>query len=311
MGCGGISRRFAKNVVSSGDGELVAVAAREGDRAEAFAAAFGAGKAYGDYEALASDPGVDVVYIGTINVSHYELTKLCLERGKPVICEKPMVLREAEAIELTRIAARKGVLLMEAMWSRCNPCIIEATRWVREGKLGIPRLVTASASFNSAYNPESRLYSRELGGGAIYDIGVYAIELATGLLGENPVSANGIITRVPTGVDGMASISLGFPSGALASLTAGIQASARKEAQVYGSEAWLELDDYIFGARKLTLHGGRGEVLEEFTADFEDGFSFEVAHVIDLFRKGMTESPLIPWKDTIACAAVFDKLLGL
>jgi predicted dehydrogenase len=322
MGCGGIARRFCDVLRKEGGVKIQAAAARDTEKAAAFAREYGA-EWSGDYEGLVRNPDVDIVYIATVHGFHYEHIRLCLENGKGVLCEKPMVLHEWQARECFELAADKKLFLMEGMWVRCNPCVRKAAQWVSEGLIGDVRLITANFCFNSAYNPESRLYNPVLGGGALYDVGVYVIEFATGIMGQNPVYATGTASRLPggstgsghpeesvfnTGVDTHASLSLGFPGGALASLNCGINVGVPPDAVIYGSKGSITLP-HFWSAHDAVCMDGHGNRLDSFHADFEDGFCFEIRHVVDLIMRGKLVSDLVPPEDTIACAGVFDKIL--
>lgn len=310
MGCGGISSRFC-SVLNSVEGTVLqGVAARDPAKAKAFAGQYGAVKAYVSYEALARDEAIDIVYIGTIHSNHHELIRLCLENGRRVLCEKPMVLTAEVAKALTTLAEEKNLLLMEAMWTRCLPTIRKVREWVADKAIGEARLVTANFSGFAHYDSASRLFDPALAGGALYDVGVYVIEFATGVLGENPCSVSGAVHRAPSGVDDCVAISLTFPGGALASLNCGTNAWAPHTAAIYGTDGYIEIEAEFWRAKTVKRYDAKGELAEAFSIDFDDGFLYEIKHVMDLVERDATQSELIPWRDTIACAEVFDSLLG-
>lgn len=164
LGCGGIARRMAAVIPEARDARLVAAAARDKERAAAFAARFGADKAYGSYEELAADKEVDAVYVATIHPAHAAAVELCLRAGKAVLCEKPLTMSAREARRLFDLAEACGVPLLEAMWTRYLPAWRRARELVREGAIGELRSMQADFCFNSPYDPASRLYAPELGG---------------------------------------------------------------------------------------------------------------------------------------------------
>ncbi|MDL2234331.1 Gfo/Idh/MocA family oxidoreductase [Ruminococcaceae bacterium OttesenSCG-928-L11] len=308
IGCGGISNRFAGVLAQSETGEIHGAAARNPESAREFCAKHG-GKPYADYDELIQDTAVDVVYIGTVHSHHYDLVKQCLNRGKNVLCEKPLVLHAAQARELADLARQQNCFLMEAMWTRCNPVVIEATRWVREGRIGKPVVVNAAFCSRNTYNPEGRIYNPALAGGALYDVGVYVIEFATGLLGENPSEIHAAVTNADTGVDDYVSMALRFPSGAQASLQCGISAYVPHKASIHGTEGYIEFEPEFWKPKSCTLYQSKGEPIDTFSVEFEDGFCYQIDHVADMLNQGRIESTRIPWQDTIACAAVFDAIL--
>ncbi|MDR1688834.1 MAG: Gfo/Idh/MocA family oxidoreductase [Clostridiales bacterium] len=308
MGCGGISSRFCAALSREKNVEVSAVAAREKAKAEEFAAKYNAKRAL-TYEELVKDTDVDIIYIGTVNSEHYRQIKLCLENGKNVLCEKPMVMTGKLARECFALAKEKKLFLMEAMWTRCNPCFLAAKKMVENGRIGEVKLISANFCFRNDFNPESRLYNKDLGGGALYDLGVYTIEFATGIMGVNPESVSGSLTYAATGVDEAASITLKFPGGALASLNSCFNVTAQNDANIYGTrgsillkEFYTARDCYVFTENRV------GDILLH--EDFIDGFAYQIRHVVDLFERGCLVSDLIPPEDTIACADIFDTLLA-
>ena len=309
IGPGGISRRFARVMATTECAKLVAIASSSPERAAAFAAQFDSPRIHQSYTALVNDPYVDAVYIGLTHNFHADVIRLCLEAGKPVLCEKPMVLHEADAQALADLSRERGVLLMEAMWTRCQPAFRRARQWIAEGAIGQPKLVQAAFCFQAAYDPQARLFNPALAGGALYDAGVYPIEFATGILGENPVETKGVLNIGPSGVDEYDAISLRFPSGAVAALSCGITARASSDATVWGTQGHVVVYDFL-RTQKVERYDAAGALAETFEHKVDDGFVHEIEHFCELVREGKTESPLIPLADTIACAAVFDALLG-
>jgi predicted dehydrogenase len=307
LGAGRIAERFARAARAAKGAEIVAVAARDEGRAAAFAAGLGIPRHSRSYLDLVRDPGIDAVYVATTHNFHLEQASLCLENGKAVLCEKPLATSKADAQTLVALSRSRKVLLMEAMWTRCLPAFRRAREWVLDGRVGKPRLVQAAFCFNAPFDPEDRLFNPALAGGALFDAGVYPIEFATGILGENPSDAAGVAHIGETGVDYFSSMSLLFPSGAVASLACGLTSEVPREARVYGDSGSLAVYDFL-GAKKCELFDGKGRSVERFKSRFDDGFIFEIEHFADLFRRGEIESDLIPLADNIACAGIFDEL---
>ncbi len=308
IGLGGIAQRFARVLNTAENVELTAVASREMRRSAAFAQKYGAKKAYDSYSELIGDSGVDVVYVALTHNFHYEIVKECLNKGKGVICEKPFVLHKKDAEELAALSKSKNVLLMEAMWSRFIPAFKKAREWVKTGKVGEVRLVNASFCFNIPFDPKHRLYDPEVAGGSLYDAGVYPIEFATGILGENPTAVNGLAKFCSTGVDEYVAMNMKFESGALASLNCGVSAVASQDARIYGTKGNIVVYSFL-GSKRCELYDNENKLVERFEQDFEDGFIFQIEHFRDLYLNKKTESDIIPHKDSIACAGIFDELM--
>ncbi len=305
MGLGGIAHRFAKVLKTIENVELTAVASTDETRARQFAGEYAVKKYFGDYAALAADPFVDVVYIAQTHDRHYELIKLCIEHKKGVICEKPMVLTEQQALEVTELSKINKVLLMEAMWSRFIPTFRKAREWVSEGKIGTVRLVQASFCFHFPYDPAHRLYNAGTAGGSLYDAGVYPIEFTTGILNENPAEVKAVATFCENGVDDYVAMAMKFESGVLASLSCGIRAATSKDAYIYGDNGYVVVYNFL-GSHKIERYDKDFQLCETFEAEFEDGFCYEIRHFAELFRTGKVESEIIPHKDNIATSRIFE-----
>lgn len=308
IGLGSIASRFAKVLNTATGVDLVAVASRDKVRAETFAQKFHATKAYDNYLDLINDSEVDVVYIALTHNFHHDIAKLCLNNGKGVLCEKCMVTNKKDAEDLAALAKEKNVLLMEAMWTRFIPAFKKAKEWVHSGKIGAVKLINASFSFNMPFEAESRIYNPELAGGSLYDAGVYPIEFTTGILDENPTQVNGLATFSKTGVDDFVAMSMKFKSGALATLSCGVTANTNRDAHIYGTIGNIVVYDFL-GSRKCELYDNDNKLVECFEESFEDGFIYQIEHFTDLYRNNKIESEIIPLKDTIACAGVFDELM--
>lgn len=305
LGCGGIARRFAGALRLSESGELYAAAARDEARAREMIESFGGQKAYGSYLDLVRDPDVEIVYISLVHNYHYEAARLCVEYGKPVLCEKPFFISEKEAVALAELAREKGVLVMEAMWTRCLPAFQKAREWARSGAIGEVRLLDAAFCFNFPYDPKHRLYSTETAGGALFDAGVYPYEFVTGILGEAPEEIKAVARKAPNGVDEAVVMALRFPGGTLASAVTSVGVNTSEMAHIYGTKGSINVHRFL-RSRKCELLNEDGEVLETFADEQEEGFVHEIEHIVDLYKRGLTESPLIPMKDSIDFARAAD-----
>ncbi len=305
LGCGGIAKRFARALQLSGSGELYAAAARDEARAQDLIGQFGGQKAYGSYLDLIRDENVEIVYISLVHNLHYEAAKLCVEHGKAVLCEKPFFITEHEATALAALAKEKGVLVMEAMWTRCLPAFKKAKEWAQSGAIGQVRLIDAAFCFNFPFDPEHRLYNPETAGGALLDAGVYPYQFAAGILGEAPAEVRAVVQKAPTGVDDSVVMALRFEGGALASAIASVSVKADGTAHIYGTKGSVKVYDFL-RTRECELIDEKGEVIDRFTDDQEEGFVHEIDHVTDLYRTGQTESPLIPMSHSIDFARAAD-----
>ena len=307
IGLGTIANKFADAVSRIDSAELICVAARDQSRADAFAGKYRVKKAFGSYSRLIEDKDVDIIYIGVTHNFHYDLVKECLNKGKAVLCEKPLVLTRKEAEELAELSQKSGILLMEAMWTRCMPAYRKAQEWVRAGRIGEVKHIFANFCFKGTYDPQNRWYNPKLAGGSLFDVGIYPIEFCTGILAEDPAEITGVAKIAPSGVDEAASVSMRFPGGALAGFSCGFTANVMDEAVICGTEGKIVLEN-CFGPLKAELFNAQKRRIEKFEKRVPNGFIYEAEHCAGLFQAGKLQSDLIPLADTIACAGVFDTL---
>jgi len=212
LSTGRISEKFAFDLQFVPNARLAAVGSRDAARAFEFAGKVNAPKAYGSYEALASDNDIDVIYIGTPNISHCENALLCLDRGKAVLCEKPFAMNEKEVLRMVSKAREKNAFLMEALWTRFIPAIKKALELIESGAIGDIVHIKADFGYKAQYDPAWRLFNKELGGGSLLDIGIYPVFLILLLLGEpDEIAADAIIGR--TGVDELVSAYFKYNNG--------------------------------------------------------------------------------------------------
>ncbi len=172
---GHISGRFAEALKILPEAELMAVASININTAKKFAVKYDIQKAYGSYQELADDPEIDVVYIGTPHIFHFDNSVMCMKNGKSVLCEKAFTINAHEAKEMARIAREENVFLMEAMIPRHVPLIKKVLKWIIDGKIGEVRMVKASRCARGDFDPKAHQMNPELGGGSLLDVGVYVI----------------------------------------------------------------------------------------------------------------------------------------
>lgn len=308
MGAGRIAVTFTKAMKEVKGAQIIAVSSKDGVRAKTFAERFHISNHYGSYEEMLQNDEIDVVYIATTHNFHYENLLLCLEYKKHIICEKPMVLTEKEAEEVFRLAKEKQCFVMEAMWTRFLPAIQKAKQIVEEGRIGEIKLIDGSFCFYNAFDPDSRLFNADLAGGALFDVGVYVIETASFFAGENPIHVDGTAHLGKSHVDEVACMTFQYEKGMLASLKCGISVNAINEMKIYGTKGYIVLPSFHC-AQVCDVY--IGDVKESFEEKFEHGFAYEIQHVVDCIENKKLESDIIPHKDTLACAKIFDKLLGI
>lgn len=305
LGAGAIAATVAPDITGSPASVLAAVAARDLGRAQAFATAFGAARAYGSYQELVEDPEVDVVYIATTHAQHRDHALLALEAGKPVLVEKAFALNAAQGAEIVAAARRARLFCMEAMWMRFDPLVRRAVELAHGGAIGDIVGVHGDLSRRFDYDPAGRLFDPAAGGGALLDLGVYPVTFAWLVLGR-PDSITATGSLAPTGVDATAALQWGYRDGRFAQLHSSAVAASPHTGVIIGTDGWLRLESRIHCPTALTVHSGS---TEEIVADPHpgSGYDLEIAEVERCLGAGELESPLVPLDDTLAILGSIDE----
>jgi predicted dehydrogenase len=307
LGTGKIARRFMQAAFYVPDAQVVAVGSREQHTADQFGAQFGVPKRYGSYDALIGDPEVEIVYVATPHTLHAENTLAALQASKHVLCEKPFTVNAPQAEQVIQAARAAGKFVMDGMWTRCFPVVREIIRRIQTGELGEIRYLQADFGFRPEFNPTSRLFAPELGGGALLDVGVYPVALAFLVLGA-PKQIVSHATLGATGVDELCSMLFLYDNGAQAVLSASLQAEMPKQANICGSQARIHMPAPWWKPSEAYLVRNDGAT-EHLLYPYEgDGLQFEIRHVHDCLRQGLTESPWMPLDETLGIMRALDTL---
>ncbi|MBR7887404.1 Gfo/Idh/MocA family oxidoreductase [Marinomonas sp. A79] len=307
IGTGKIAHLFASDFSHVKAGELCAVASRNKASADAFAEKFDIEWAFVDYFSLINSHEVDVIYIATPHVHHFDLAKACILAGKAVLCEKPLTINEAQSRILYDLALEHDVFIMEAMWTRFNPAVEQVIEWVEEGEIGTLNSLQASLNFLAPTDPNHRLLNIEMGGGALLDIGIYPVFLAQLLFGKPDFVQNQAVIG-DTDVDVFEQILLGWESGKLASLDASLISCNPNRAVLSGSKGYIELDSEWFKAkscRMVTAQGAERAVTFDFPGN---GYQFEADEVNRCLQEGLLQSPNYSWQDSLELIATLDEV---
>lgn len=309
LGPGEIASDFVATLHANTDQRVHAVGSRAGDRAARFAAANGIPRSYGNYEQLVADPGIDVVYVSSVNSQHRPLAELAIAAGKHVLIEKPIGINAEDARAIARSARTAGVFVMEAMWSRYLPQTDVLRQLLDDGTLGDVRLVTADfgADFGTDYS--APVFREELGGGVLRDIGIYPVWFARFVLGQ-PAAILAAGQRCETGVDGQVAMILTSSSGAQAVLNTTMFSDTPTVAAVSGTRGRVEVRspflmpdgfDLVLGQERHAWSDSSGLRLRE-------GLCWQAVAVAQHIADGLTESPLHSLDDSIATLGVLDEL---
>jgi D-xylose 1-dehydrogenase (NADP+, D-xylono-1,5-lactone-forming) len=298
-----INRRLLAAAEKTDAAEVVAVASRDSDRAEAYAVEHGISRSHGSYEALLEDSEVDAVYISLPNSLHVEWSVRALAAGKHVLCEKPLTRSPEEAEYAFEAADRAGCILMEAFMWRHSPQTSKLVQLVEGGVIGELQLVRATFSFPLEGRRNIRL-DPDLGGGALMDVGAYCVS-ATRLLAGEPERVYGEQVIGDSGVDVLFTGMLRFPRGVLAEIDAGMYLPRRDGLEAVGTEGSLVISDPWL-AQRLVLHLRRGESREEIALPPADPYRLELENMCAAISGGAR--PLLGREDAVGQARVLDAL---
>ena len=309
IGTGSIARVFAADLAFSDSGEVVAVGSRSRATADRFADELGVAGRYDTYEALVAAPEVDAVYVATPHPMHHAHACLAIDASKAVLVEKPCTMNADEALDLVRAARARDVFLMEAMWTRFLPPVAQIRRLVANGTLG--EIVSVHAD-HGAWFPEdagSRLFAPELGGGALLDLGVYAVSFASMVLGT-PERIVALHDPAFTGVDTQTSMLFGHARGAQAVLTCTLAANGPTRAAIVGTAARIEIERPFYAPTAFTLIPRDGEAARSEWSREGVGLHHQADEVARCLAEGLRESPLMPVDESVSVMATMDAVVA-
>ncbi len=312
----GVANIAVKQVIpalqSSPRARVEAIASREAAKAEAAARTLGIPRAYGSYEALLADPGVDAIYNPLPNHLHVPWSVRAAEAGKHVLCEKPIACNAAEVRELIAARDRCRVVAAEAFMVRCHPQWLRVRDLVREGRVGELRLVHGHFSYyrRDADDVRSRV---EWGGGMLLDIGCYPTTLSRWLYGAEPLEVAAVMDRDPDfKVDRLVSALLRFPTGQ-ATFTVGGQSAYHQRMVIVGTKGRIEVEipfnpPHDRPARVLVDDGRDlvGSGVEVLTFEPANQFALQGDRFWEAVRLGI--APPVPLEDALGNMAVLDAL---
>ncbi len=323
LGTGAIAAKFTKELLSSRTGRLVAIGSRTPDAAQRFGRDFLPDtpiSRHGSYDELLADPAVQAIYISTPHPYHARWSIRAAMAGKHILCEKPLALNYADAMQIIEAARANGVFLMEAFMYRCHPVVDRIIGLIREGVIHDVRMIQANFSFQCALNYEHRLLNNALGGGAILDVGCDPVSLARMVAGVaagkeflDPVhvAAAGMVGE-KSRVDEMASLVLTFPNRVMAAISTGIQCTLNNDVHIYGSGGslyipWLWIPQPKGNKIIIRRHG---QEQEEISVDAPAGvYTLEADVVAAAIEKGQHEPawPAMRWADTLGNMKTLDR----
>ena len=304
IGTGWIARKMAHTLRDMEGVRLAAVVSRRRETAEAFAAEWGGGRACDSCEAMLADPEVELVYIATPHPMHADDAVKCIEAGKPVLCEKPFTVNAREAERVLELAAEKRVYVAEAIWTRYMPMTRTMQQIVARGDIGTPSMVTANLGYPNA--AMERMWNPALAGGALLDLGVYAVNFAAMIFPGDPESITSTCTRLASGVDGQNSMAFSYEGGQMALLSSSLTAKTDRQGTVAGDKGFLIVEN-INNPESITVFDFDYRPVARYDAPAQiTGFEYQVGAAIDAIRAGWIETPFMPHAETLRVMRLMD-----
>lgn len=315
IGAGAIARSMCQTIrgmkANGRPVELYAIASRSQEKADAFAREEGVEKAYGSYEAMLADPKVDLVYIATPHSHHAEQMKLCIRYGKAVLCEKAFTPNQHQAEEVLHLAREQGVYVAEALWPRYMP-----SRWIinellAEGVIGEPRMLYSNLCY--AIEHKERIMDPALAGGALLDLGIYVLNFASMVFGDDIVRINSTVELMETGVDRTETITIKYRDGKMAQLMASTAFNSDRRCVIYGTKGYLTVDNVnnpgwieIFDKDDRVHPIRRIDVPAQIT-----GYEYEVEACLRDLQAGNLEPVEMPHQQTLMLLRQMDALRAI
>lgn len=305
LGTGKIGHRFAEGLKKSKTGRLAVIGSRNAETALAFAARHG-GKGFGSYDAALNQPEVDAVYISLPHHMHKEWTIRCAEANKHILCEKPFTLTAEEAKEALEAVRAAEVFFMEAFMYRCHPQTQRLRQLVEQGAIGKVMAIHSEFGYATARDWQNFRRVKEVGGGALMDVGCYCISMCRMIAGEEPGRCEYDAQFAPEGYDAVGTGLLAFPSGVRASFATAMHAQLRNDVRIYGSDGWIHVPSPWFCEEAVVLHSNNQKPRK-----FSDGSSLDLyGNESDVVAANISakEAPQMTWEDTLFNMTTLDAM---
>jgi len=307
IGAGWIAGQFAEDLKLLPNAELGAIASRSPERAAEFAGKYNVPRAYGNWEEMAEDENIDIVYVATHHPFHFENTLACLEKGKAVLCEKPFTMNRGELEILVDIARARKVFLMEAIWTRFLPSTMKVIKIMKSGELGNLQSVYADFGFLLEYDPGHRLFDPGKGGGALLDIGIYPVFISL-LTAGSPVKIQAQARFAETGVDQSCNMIFEHGDGVVSSLNCTLMADSPVEANLLFERGRIRMEPWFLTPGPITVFSpDREPELIDFPEPGH-GYQYEASEVMRCMEQGLTESPLLPLDFSLNLMETLDRV---
>ena len=306
LGAGNIARKMAATLAEMEQVEAYAVASRDITKAQEFAQKWNIRKAYGSYLEMVQDPEIDLVYVCTPHSFHYEHMMLALEHGKHVLCEKSFTMNAEQARKVLAFGKEKKLLVAEAIWTRYLPMRLVLDQILERRVIGEPHSLTANLCY--PVKGVKRLIDLELAGGALLDVGVYPINFAMMVFGNEIETIESSCIKTDSGVDESNSITLTFKGGKMAVLHSSMVSTSDRRGAIFGSRGFIEFLN-INRCEGINVYDRDYNLVETYKPfKYITGFEHEVESCRKAIEEGELECKQMPHSEIIRVMEVMDTL---
>ncbi len=311
LGCGRIAKKFTTSLAALPGSPLPLCASNSPGKAAAFAEEFGLPHSYDSYEALLANPDVDAIYIASTHNFHHQAVLASLEAGKHVLCEKPMAVTVEQTRDMIEKARSRDLFLMEALWTRFLPALVELRRWLQEQRIGNLQKIYACFGFQGDPNPEGRLFNPDLAGGALYDVGIYPLSIIRMI--QSRVKLDKLSSEIEwseQGVDQQSRVTLQFSDGVKAEAFCSLIREEVNELVIEGDQGQIRIPPWFHAASGLELSQGSHSERLDFGYNGPDSFKHQIRHVHGCIAEGLLESPIMPLDESLEMARWIEQALN-
>ena len=306
IGAGWIAEKAAITLKNLEGASCYAIASRSLEKAQAFAEKWQVSCAYGSYSELIADENVDLVYVATPHSHHYDVTKEALENGKPCLVEKAFMANHRQAADIVRISRERKVFLAEAIWTRYQPAVQIVRQLISNGQIGTPRLITATLGYSMGNKP--RIMRPDLCGGALLDLGVYAINFVR-MFCDSPIEKmESQCVKSGTGMDLTNAISFTFANGMLANVQSSACCVGDNIGVIAGTEGNIIIDN-INNPQRIRINKRDRVFVKDINVPKQiTGYEYQFIACKQALEEGLIEPPQMPLEETLYIMKMMDEL---
>lgn len=306
IGSGWIADKMAITLAGMSEVEAYAIASRDISKAQVFANAHNFACAYGSYEEMLDDEEVELVYIATPHSHHYDHMRMCLLKGKPVLCEKAFTATAWQAEEILKLAKEKQLFVAEAIWTRYMPLSHTINELLDSGVIGVPKMLSANLGYPNWQ--KERMFRPELAGGALLDLGVYPINFALMAFGTDIKAVRSACVKIDTGMDAQESITITYNDGRMAVLHSTMLAKTDRQCVISGTKGHLLIEN-CNNPQQIKVVDNDYRVIAQYDAPKQiTGYEYQVYACIEALKNGWIETPYMPHAETLRVMQLMDGL---